>query len=105
MLYEKPNNSFLALRDSLLAFSQIEGFQVLHLGFAVRIRIVYFGIIRYAVYMYIQKIEMSLSLMITLVSSAYYMQNNISDRLQMLFMYIMSNRGPGIDPWGIPHLI
>ena len=23
----------------------------------------------------------------------------------MSFMYIMNNRGPRIDPWGIPHLI
>ena len=33
------------------------------------------------------------------------MQNNISDILQMSFMYIMNIRGQGIDHWGIPHLI
>ena len=48
---------------------------------------------------------MSISLMITVVSSAYNMQNNISDTLQMSFMYIMNNRGPRIDPYGIPDLI
>ena len=48
---------------------------------------------------------MSLSLMITVVSSAYNMQNNILDTLQMAFMYIMNDRGSRIDPCGIPHLI
>ena len=48
---------------------------------------------------------MSLSLMITDVSSAYNMQNNISDTLQMSFTYIMNNREPRINHCGIPHFI
>ena len=74
------------MRDSLLAFSQIESFSS-------------------STFRVFSKIEISLSLMITVVSSAYNMQNNISDTLQMSLMYIMNNRGPRIDPWGIPHLI
>ena len=43
--------------------------------------------------------------MITVIASAYTMQNNISHTLQLSFMHIMKNRGQRIDPWGIPHLI
>ena len=50
---------------------------------------------------------MSLSLMFTVVSLAYKMQNNISDTLHniMSFMYIINNIEPKIDPCGIQHFI
>ena len=38
------------------------------------------------------RIDMSLYLMITVVPSAYNVQNNIFDILDMSFMYVMNNR-------------
>ena len=38
-----------------------------------------------------------------LVSSAYIIAKNMSDTLQMSFMYKINKRGPSIEPWRTPH--
>ena len=38
-----------------------------------------------------------------LVSFAYIIAKNMSDTLQMSFMYKTNKRGPNIEPWGTPH--